>query len=77
MDNVDVFAMSAFALPLLSFDEPFRRYICRSFINQTDGEEESEEIFEEGQEDNRKAEGYQEEGSHTTSRCSRHSTTCY
>jgi hypothetical protein len=46
-------------------------------IKQTDGEEETKEIFEKGQEDNRKAECYQEEGSHTTSRCSCQSTTCY
>jgi hypothetical protein len=60
---LDASAVSCFALPF-SFGAPFRRYICRSVIKQTDGEEEKSEIFEKSQEDDHKAEGRQE-GGHT------------
>jgi len=68
--------VSGFAPPL-SFGVPFRRHICRSVIEQADGEEESKEIFEKGEEGDRKAEGHQEGGSHTAGRCSCRSTAGY
>ena len=73
----DTFAVSVFALLPFRSARLFEGIYAAASSSKTDGEE-GKEIFEKDQEDDRKkAEGYQEEGSHNIIRCSSHSTACH